>query len=148
MAYYADDDDMRRYCEQIASAMTAGDYAEQHEEAARVIDRDIVRGWYRPQCLLRNVDWTTVEFDRAKIENLADLVALGAFQALALAGERLSQNGATPEARDQWQEIRDHFRARYEEELAAVLDVGIVYDWTTGEDDVIATREPRRLRRS
>lgn len=148
MAYYADDDDMRRYCEQIANAMTSGDYADQHAEAARVIDRDLLRGWYRPQCLLRNVDWTEDEFDRAKIENLADLAALGAFKALELAGERLSQNGATAEARDNWQEIRDHFRARYEEELASVLDIGIVYDWTDDEDDILTPREPRRLRRA
>jgi hypothetical protein len=148
MTMYATDSDMERYCAQIAQALSEGDFSAQHTEVARVIDRDLIRGWYRPQCDTRGVDWTTVAFDRDDIEGIAALAPLGAFKALQLAGERLSQNPGTSEARDTWQEIRDHFRTRYEQELVDVLTVGLVYDWTSGEDDLVATAAPRRLRRA
>lgn len=146
MANYATDNDMIRYCAQIATALPVGDFASQHEEAARVIDRDLFRGWYRRRAEELGIDWEDVAFDRAKIESIEELAALGAFKALELAGEMLSQNPGTSDARDQWQEIRDHFRARYDQELADVLEAGIAYDFSAG-DDLRSRRVPRRLGR-
>jgi len=144
MANYAGRDDMVRVCAMVAGLDT--DLTDVLTKATEILNRDITRLWYRRQCDERGVDWASTAFDQDKLVDVSVLADVATFKALELAGDQLTQHPGTKDGRDQWQEIRDHFGNRYQEELEAVLDYGLEYEWSASDNE-IATVPSRRLRR-
>ena len=146
MSLYSTDATVKKYCEEILREVPA--LEEYHEEAAVEIDRDLELRWYRPESVVRGVDYQATPFDREELHNVTtQLARLGTFKAIALAAEAISTYH--PDG-DKFGRIAERFAARYAAELDTVIEYGIEYDWdeddTLDEDEQAAT-QVRRLRR-
>ena len=146
MSYFSSFNDLRKYWAGLDEA-DSDSLTSVQAEAYRIVCRDIELGWYRAQCDYRGVDYAETRFAASSLEDTTHCTALEAFKILELFASQQTNHPGTPDARDTWQEMRDHYHERYEQELAAVLRLGLDYSWSTTVDDDISPQRPRRLTR-
>lgn len=146
MSYYSSHNDLRKYWAGIDQC-GIDDLDDIQAEAYRLVNRDIELGWYRAQCDALDIDYTETRFAASSLEDTTPCKALECFKLLELLAAALTLHPGTAESRDTWQEMRDHYHARYDDELAKVLSLGLQYDWDTTTTDDITPAQPRRLTR-
>jgi len=122
---YSSDSDLIKVQQDIMD-LSVPDWADQHIEAERVINRDVETKWYRP--VSSDIGVTAI-FNPALII-ATDLTMLSVFKALELAYLFMVHN-TTDEHFIKKMEL---FRLRYETELESIISNGLVYDWLGNGD--------------
>lgn len=146
MANYSDDDDLVQVVPNILDFGT-DDWTFLHDRAKVIIDRTLEQRWYRPEATNRSILYEDDPFD-ADLLDADQLVWLSCYKVLELAYQYMMKPGETE---DFYERQSRYYNTRYEEELQALLSLGITYDWdaddTFDEDERISPQR-RRLRRA
>lgn len=122
---YATDQDLQTLRPNILQ-LGQDNWSAQHQEAARLIDRALDIGWYRPAAAARGLHHDLNPFDPARLLAAdTQLSGLGAAKALQLIYETLSKGHPD----DTYHHLARHYADRYSDELTAVLQAGLAYDW-------------------
>jgi hypothetical protein len=146
MAAYSTDSDLVAIRPNILGlGVTA--WTAKHDEAATLINRALESMWYKRAAEEHEVDWGDTPFDSSKVDK-TQLVRLSCYKVLELAYLYLMKD--SPEA-DGFAREREIFARMYNDELNAVLQTGISYDWDasgTVETDERCEPRYRRLQRA
>lgn len=103
------------------------DWSDQIEEAGNIIDRAIETYWYRRIAEENDIDWRETVFDRDLLLTAStQLTRLASYKTLEHAYMYLEKNTKEPDA---FERQREMFKKLYDDELDAVLDTGLDYDW-------------------
>jgi hypothetical protein len=143
---YAVDADLVKVRPNILSLGVA-DWEVQREEAYSIINRIIIRRWYREAAKIMGYDPNLTSFEPEQVANDC-LKRLEVYKTLELAYLYLLKGGGEEDGFERQMEI---FRRRYNDELNLLFDSGIDYDWSgddTLDDDEKFIRAPRRLMRA
>lgn len=146
MANYSTDTDLVKIRPNILN-LGIPEWSDRHAEAKNIIDRRLIREWYKQAAVENGVDYTQTEFDPDNLEDGA-LTRLSCYKALELIYMFLMNDH--PEE-DGFERQMKTFRQLYNEEFKEIMSLGINYDWD--EDGVVASNEMyhktrRRLYRS
>lgn len=133
MAYTSDVDLVKKRANILDLGISSFD--DQHEEAGRIIDRDLVI-WYDAEARLRGRDPQAIPFEQKDLlEQNKEIEPAALFLALSLAYDKLAKD--LPAKTDGMAAQREHYRKEFEREWNAAKLIGFTYDWDkSGEVDV------------
>lgn len=142
---YSSDADLIAIRPNITS-LGVSDWSSKHDEAKIIIDRVIIRRWYKEAAAEYSLDWRDTEFDSTLVEE-DTFKNLSCYKTLELIYLYLMKDSAKE---DGFERERKIFRDMYNDELKEILATGIGYDWDNSgaiADTEKYHRIPRRLTR-
>lgn len=124
MANYSDDNDLIELAPKIKE-LGVDDWSKMHDEAKKLIDREVEVKWYKERAREHGVDWTSTPYNPDLVLG-DDFKRLSSFKALELIFRFLLASGPESEV---FQAQMQLWHDLYEEELEKTLSYGIGYDW-------------------
>ena len=134
MANYTTDSDLTKKRANILE-LGIDSFDDQHADAARIINRDLVI-WYEAEALLRGLDPQDTLFEQQYLlEADKEIMPAAVFLVLSLAYDKLAKD--LPAKSDGMAAQREHYQKEFSREWESAKIVGFTYDWDkSGEIDI------------